>query len=95
MIKPLHAIALSLAVSVISIASGQAQSTASGVPAYANPSIPGATGETIVKGNNSTIAGTRDASRQQRYFQQSIGQEADRSNRAATSSPPPVATEQR
>jgi hypothetical protein len=95
MTKSIRFIALALSVSSLSAVGARAESTASSLPAYANPVVPGATGARIVKGNNSTIAGDRDATVTQRYFQQSVGQEADRSDRSATVSTAPVATEQR
>ncbi len=86
---------LALLGSVMSTAGALAQSATSSVPGYANPAVPGATGDTVVRGNHSTIAGARDATLSQRYFQQSDGQEADRSGRAPTNSRAPVAKERR
>jgi hypothetical protein len=40
-----------------------------GVPTYANPNVPGATGDTIVRGDDSTIAGDRAATLEQKEDQ--------------------------
>ncbi len=93
--KYARTIALGLSVAITSTAAALAQSAGSALPAQANPAVPGATGETIVKGDHSTIAGTRDATLNQRYFQQSVGQEADRSDQAAASSTASVAAKHR
>jgi hypothetical protein len=48
-----------------------------------------------VRGDNSTIAGDRAATIEQRYFQQSVGQEADRTEHPAMLSTAPTASKRR
>jgi hypothetical protein len=96
MTKLSSSILLALSISIISTAGALAQnanSSSGHLPAYADPSVRGATGDTIVRGDNSTIAGDKAATDQQRYFQQSVGQEADRTEHPATPSTAPAASE--
>jgi hypothetical protein len=98
MTKFSSSILLALSISIISTAGALAQnanSSSGRIPAYANPSVPGATGNTVVRGDNSTIAGDRAATIEQRYFQQSVGQEADRTEHPAMPSTAPTASKRR
>ncbi len=49
--------------SSVSHPSGASKSASRRVPADANPRVPGATGDAIVRGDDSTIAGDRGATR--------------------------------
>jgi hypothetical protein len=96
MTKFSSSILLALSIWIISTAGALAQSANSSsgrIPGYADPSVPGATGSTVVRGNDSTITGDRAATIEQRYFQQSEGQEADRTGHPAKPSTAPAASE--
>jgi hypothetical protein len=98
MTKFSSSILLALSISIISTAGALAQnanSSSGRIPGYADPSVPGATGSTVVRGDHSTIAGDNAATVEQRYFQQTEGQEADRTKHPATPSTAPAASERR
>jgi hypothetical protein len=98
MTKFSSSILLALSISMVSttgVLAQNANSSSGRIPGYADPSVPGATGSTIVRGDHSTITGDNAATIEQRYFQQSEGQQADRTGHPATSSTGPAATEQR
>jgi hypothetical protein len=95
MTKFSSSILLALSISIISTAGALAQnanSSSGRIPGYADPSVPGATGNTVVPGNNSTITGDSAATIEQRYFQQSEGQQADRTEHPAMPSTAPAAS---
>jgi hypothetical protein len=96
MAKCSSSILLALSISIISTAGVLAQnanSSSGRIPAYANPNVPGATGSTVVRGDNSTIAGDRAATIEQREFQQTDGQKADLTEHPTKPSTAPVASE--
>ncbi len=48
------------------LTSGRLSKASASVPAFENPTVPGATGETVVEGDNSTIRGDRRATIEQK-----------------------------